>query len=306
MNTLFTIGALPVTAYALGMALSLMACAVLTLVCFHRAGLPRVLAERFLLLALPLGYVLARLSYVLLRLPYFLERGDGMALRLWQGGYTLWGVLAALVLAGLITAKGHRASFGKTMDALAAPSLLLLALGRFCEGLAGMGFGQEATAAVSFFPFAVGNEWGEWRWTIFMLEGVAALVFLVIVIKHKGKAGDRFLLVLVLFCAFQILFESLREDEVISFGFVRAGQLLCAITLFALMACGLFRRGGLKGKKIVSFIAYFLLIGVIVGMEFAIDKTNWPILLIYGLVLLSCMGLALVTGRALGLGREQA
>ena len=111
---------------------------------------------------------------------------------------------------------------------------------------------------------------------------------------------------MVLFCAFQILFESLREDEVISFGFVRAGQLLCAITLFALMACGLFRRGGLKGKKIVSFIAYFLLIGVIVGMEFAIDKTNWPILLIYGLVLLSCMGLALVTGRALGFGREQA
>ena len=151
MNTLFSIGAVSVTAYALGMALSLAACAVLVFVCFLKAGLPRIMAERFLLLALPLGYVLARLSYVLLRLPYFLERGDGLALRLWQGGYTLWGVLAALVLAGLITAKGHRASFGKTMDALAAPSLLLLALGRFSEGLAGMALGRKRR---QLFPFS--------------------------------------------------------------------------------------------------------------------------------------------------------
>ena len=213
-GALFHLLGLPVTAYALGMAASLLLSAALLLLCAGRAGIPPKTAETFLLLALPLGLIAARLDYVLVRLPFFLGRGDGLAFRFWQGGTTLWGALAGFLLAARLSARLEHMETGRLLDAFAPAGLTLLALGRFCEGLAGQGFGEEALPQLSFFPFAVPNEWGEWRWAVFLLSGLAALLFILPVLRAKGlQPGGRARLALILVCAFQILFESFREDE---------------------------------------------------------------------------------------------
>ncbi len=305
-RTLFTLFGLPVTAYALGMTLALLLAAGAWLLHARRQGIPARAAEAFLLLALPLGLLLARLAYVLIRLPFFIGRGDLLALRFWQGGATLWGALAGFFLAGLLAAKANRLAAGKLLDAAAPAGLLLLALGRLCEGLAGQGFGEEAPPQLSFFPLAVQNQWGEWRWAVFLLAGCAALAFVWLVARTRGlRLGGRALLALMLVCASQIFFESFREDEFLRWGFVRAGQLVPALILFGLLLWGLRHRPGLWPWPRHQAIAGFaLLILVITACEFALDKTTLSSLLIYGLMLLSVLGLFHLTRRvALGAPR---
>lgn len=300
-TTLFEIAGLPVTAYALGMAVSLGFSVLAAFFFFKKAGLSRKLTERFVIGAILLGLLLARLFYVLIRLPFFMTRPDGLAFRFWQGGYTLWGALAGLVLAAIITAASSGVKPAAILDAAAPAGLLMLALGRFCEGLAGQGFGEEAMAQLQFFPLATVNEWGEWRYAVFMLEGAAALVFLGIVLSRKNlQTGSRFTLSLVLVCAFQIVFESLREDEFLRWGFVRAGQLMAVLVLFYLLNNALFikKETAWQAPRHFAVTLFLLFTIVLIALEFALDKTNLPALALYGIMMAAVIGKLILLNKA--------
>lgn len=294
---LITLGPLAITAYSLGMALSALLASVLMMRGLKKAGYPPRVGETFLLFFIPLGLLLARLAYVLIRVNFFISYGEGLAFRLWEGGYSVWGVLLGFLLAGALTARRTGLPLAPLMDYLAPYALLFLALGRGMEGLAGLGFGQEVPPYLAWFPVAVGNEWGEWRYAVFLLEAAAALVFALLVMKTRpGAPGDRLRLGLILFLASQILFETLREDEVLSWGFVKASQLLSAIGLFLTLCWGLFlaRVNTWKAPGHLALAAFFLLILGVTGLEFLIDKSDLNINLILGLMALCCLLLALL------------
>lgn len=292
-TTLFTIAGFPVTAYALGMAVSLGVSVLAAFFFLKKAGLSQKLSERFVIGAILLGLLLARLFYVLIRLPFFMTRPDGLAFRFWQGGYTLWGALAGFVLAAAITAAKSGVKPAVILDAAAPAGLLMLALGRFCEGLSGQGFGEEAITRLQFFPLATLNEWGEWRYAVFMLEGAAALVFLGIVLSRKNwQAGSRFSLSLVLVCAFQILFESLREDEFLRWGFVRVGQLMAVLVLFYLLIHALFikKETAWQAPRHFAVTLFLFFTIILIALEFALDKTHLPTLVLYGIMVAAVIG----------------
>lgn len=300
-GAVFRLLGLPVTAYALAMAFSVVASMVFAAVCVRRAGFSHRTTETFFLAAVPLCLLLARLAYVLIRLPFFLDRPDGLAFRPWQGGYTLWGALAGFPLAGLLAAKRNGVHAAGLMDTLAPAGLLALALGRFCEGLAGQGFGEEASPGLHFFPFAVINAWGEWRWAVFMLEGFAALLFILIVLRERSLSpGGRARLALILVCAFQILLESFREDEFLRWGFVRAGQMIPALTLFCLLAYALFirRAGDWRAPRHLALTGFLLLAALVAALEFALDKTTLSVYLIYVLMLAAVTGMYALARKA--------
>jgi prolipoprotein diacylglyceryltransferase len=305
---LFTLAGLPVTAYALGLALSLALSSALAARGLRVKGYAPRVVETFLLIALPLGLLLSRLAYVLIRLNFFLDWGEGLALRFWQGGYSMWGALAGFLLSADWAARMNHVAIAPLADALAPYGLLTLALGRGCEGLAGQGFGQLAPESLAFFPLAVVNEYEEWRFAIFLLEGAAALAFMLMVVRFRGAPGGRLRLAVILVCASQILFESLRADEVLSWGFVKASQLLGAAGLFLVMVYGLFirRRNAWRAPSHLALAAFFLIIFVIVGLEFAIDKTTININLIYLTMAACCLGLAALALRASAEGIHSA
>ncbi|NLX83484.1 MAG: hypothetical protein GXZ04_06690 [Clostridiales bacterium] len=309
-TTLLTIAGLPVTTYAAGMTLSLAVCVLAAFFFLKKAGINPQARQRFVLLALPLSLLFARLLYVLIRLPFFLTRPDGLAFRFWQGGYTFWGAIAGVVLAARITAATSGIAPAALLDALAPSALLMLALGRFCEGLAGQGFGEEALAQLQFFPVAITNEWGEWNYAIFLLEGVAALVFLGLVLFRKNpKPLSRFKLSLILVCAFQILFESLREDEYLRWGFVRVGQLIAVLILFYLLVDALFitKDANWRSPRHFAVTLFLLLTIVLIALEFALDKTNLPTLPLYGIMMAAVAGkFALLNKTAVGQGPARA
>ena len=299
---LFHLFGLPVTAYAL----SVVCAAALSLAFFHlrcsRGKLKGDTAGIFGVLALPLGLMGARLFYCTARFYTYEEIGFENVLRLWDGGYALWGAVGGAALAAVITARLTRQSLARVMDALAAPAALMIALCRFAEYFSGEGYGPDVEIAFfQRFPFAVYDDWYEvWYWAIFMAEGLwAALIMLVLLRCSHRPAGDVARLFFILYCAGQVLFESLRRDSFLHWLFVRVSQLTAVIVLALIMLAALLRwikaarEKRISGKRLgLSWLLFAACVGGCVAMEFAVDKSpDLPVWAAYLIMAACCVGL---------------
>ena len=191
-NVLFDLAGKPVTLYAVLLVVALVLGLVMFALKQKKAGLRCDTVEIFAVLALPLGVVCARLFYCLCRLPLYMEIGLTNVLRLWDGGYAIWGAMLGVTLAALLTAKITRQSAIKLLDALAAPAALTIAISRFAEFANGEGIGLEVyNELFQRFPFAVYDaDWEVWFWAIFVAEGIVALaICLLLQIKKFNQIG---------------------------------------------------------------------------------------------------------------------
>lgn len=299
-NVLFTVFGLPVTLYALCVVAAVTA--GLLLFCWEqrRSRLHPDTAEIFALLALPLGLIGARLFYCLCRLPIYLAMGLGNILRLWDGGYALWGAFGGVVLAAILTAKITRQPAVKLLDALAAPAALAIALCRLAELTNGEGIGMEVyNPLFQRFPFAVFDaDWEVWFWAICVLEAAVALVILAILLTKKpGKSGDHAKLFVILYCSSQILLESLRRDQFLRWLFVRVSQLTAVLVLGGLMFWALYKWMKApaelrmpKKQLIANWVVFLVGVGVCIGMEFAVDKSAYmSVALCYSIMAVCCV-----------------
>lgn len=299
-HVLFSLFGMPVTLYALCVVIAL--ALGLLLLCWEQKKhhLRADTAEIFALLALPLGLIGARLFYCLSRLTLYMEMGLVNILRLWDGGYALWGAVGGAVLAALITAKITKQSAVKLLDALSAPAALVIALCRVAELANGEGIGMEVYNPVfQRFPFAVFNaDWEVWFWAICVLEGVAALaIFAILQVKKFAKAGDKAKLFVILYCSSQILLESLRRDQFLRWLFVRVSQLTAVLVLGGLMFWALYRWVKApaearmpKKQLILNWVIFLLGVGVCIGMEFAVDKAAFmSVELCYTIMAVCCV-----------------
>ena len=297
---LFTVLGRPVTAYALCLVAALGLGLLLMAWQQRKHGLRCDTAEIFALLALPLGLIGARVFYCLCRLTVFMELGMGNMLRLWDGGYAMWGAAGGAVIAALLTAKITRQSAARILDAMAAPAALVMALGRFAEFFSGEGIGLEVeNAFFQRFPFAVFDaDWEVWFWAIFLLEGIAALTILAVLLAKKhGKPGDHAKLFLVLYCSAQILLESLRRDQFLRWLFVRVSQLTAVLVLGGLMFYALYKwvkapadQRMPKKQLIINWVVFLLCVGLCIAMEFAVDKAAFmPVWLCYTIMGVCCV-----------------
>ncbi|MBR5108619.1 MAG: prolipoprotein diacylglyceryl transferase [Clostridia bacterium] len=277
-STLFSAFGLPVTPYALCLVISL----GIGLLCFFpaakRNGVSRDAAWRAALLALPLGLMGARLFHFAGNYYYYEEVGFDALLRLWNGGFALWGAVGGAALAAFIAAKTTRQPAARLLDALAVPGALAIGLARFAEYFSGEGIGPYVENDLfARFPFAVYRpDYEVWNWAVFMLEGVSALVIAVILMRRKRPAGDTARLFLLLYSACQITLESLRRDHCLRWLFVRVSQLTCLLVILGLMLFAGIR--WFKSKKkasplpvLLPWLAVALCSGIIIAVEFSFD-----------------------------------
>ena len=291
---------LPVTAYALCLTAALCAALALLAVQCRRMSLRPGTALTMALWMLPLGLVGARLFYCLARLSFFMEVGLGSMVKMWNGGYALWGALGGAVLGAVIAARQTRQRSALLLDALAAPGALAIALCRLAEYFSGEGIGMYVEdERFCFFPLAVCNQYEEWYWAIFLLEALAALVILGVLLRRTRPAGDTARLFLILYSASQVLLESMRRDNFLRWLFVRVSQLTAALVMAGLMLYALIqlvRAGRLRGAALRSTIAswavFLACTGITIVLEFAIDKSaDLPVWAAYCLMALCCIGL---------------
>lgn len=287
MHVLFSLFGMPVTAYALCIVIALALGLVLLTWEQKKHGLRGDTAEIFALLALPLGLVCARLFYCVCRLDFYSEVGLAEMVRLWNGGYAMWGAALGAVIAAILTAKITKQSAARLLDALSAPAALVIALGRLAEMTNGEGKGLEIVNPIfQRFPFGLYNaDYEMWFWAICVFEAVAALVILaVLLVKKTARDGDKAKLFLILYCASQILLESLRTDNFLHWTrvFIRVSQLTAVLVLAGLMFAALRRwkkaanEARMPRKQVIlHWVIFLVCVGVSIWMQFAVQKSAY-------------------------------
>lgn len=284
---------LGMTVFPYGVAMAAAAAAALLLAAanFRRAGLKGGALSWFAVLAVPMAFFGGRIGYCLAALDWVKQEGLTFFFEFSRGGYMLYGALAGVGVALLLAARISGERFAKMADALAAPALVMVALGRLAEGLAEQGYGWGirdwftedygmslvAMEDPSFFyrlPFGVPDMYGNYNWAVFVFEalvacGLAVAAYRAVVRRDGGRA----VLALILYAASQELCESLRQDAVLRWGFVRINQVLGAVVLVAMLAL-CYALSSPKKPGRLALCAGGVVLGalLVTAMEFALEK----------------------------------
>ena len=200
-------------------------------------------------LGIVLGLFCARLYYVLARLSLFLDIGlenffaaqdeDYLA---WgsASGAAFWGAVGGTALAALTAGKISGEKISAILDALAPSAALGIAISRFGEYSIGEGIGPEVTErGMQFFPVAVINEWEEWNYALFLLEGLIGLVIFMLLITEgrKCRNGYRTRMFLTLYASRQIVLEALRRDSFLRWLSLSPNSTQILLSLLKTKAC---------------------------------------------------------------------
>lgn len=269
--------------------------AVLTLMLLCRKSAREKLAAAWTaLLALPLGFLLARLTYGLLDPVFrpFLSLGN--LLDVTTGGFSMFGTLAGAFIAGLLGARIAGLEPARLLDRLAAALLVFLVPARLGEGFTALGISRPLTTpwlASSFL--ALQDEYDAYLRTYLLEALIAALLFacLLRVLKKARGDGAALLRFGLLFGLSQTLMESLRYDGHLRYSFIGVQQVLSAAlfsaSLIVIAARAL--KNGRAGKTlpILALALLPLILGAIVGIEFLIDRSELGKLFSYLLYILA-------------------
>ena len=237
----------------------------------------------FGLLAIPLSLVFSRLLYCVFQLNLFCDTYENpwLMLCIWDGGYSIWGVIPALLLAAWLTAKMQRCSFRSLWDCVSLSSALLFAMLYAGEGRTELGIGKviDAGFLTSVFPFLVlEQKLGvnvEYRLIVYRLQCLACVVLFLVMLLSRRKSKTEGILALrfwSIFASMQIFWESLRDDGHMLFIFLRIGQVAAGIVLLwvliDLSRC--YRQAGLHMPWFV-WPVFVLCLGLIAALEFSLD-----------------------------------
>ena len=232
------------------------------------------------------AFVFSRLLYALL------DRSlGGMmplqgALMITAGGYSMVGVLLGGVLGAALSGKILKVNALKMADIIAPALLLFAACERLGEGyVPDFGISRPLLGdALKGSFLAVEGEY-DWYLATYLLESFGALVIALILLKDLGKkkkAGDPLLLGLILYGAVQSVLESLRYDRHLSFSFV-GSQHIAAMAFLGIAVIILAARNwkNRRGLALAGIISVPLVVGLGIGLEFMIDRTEINRYLLY-------------------------
>lgn len=266
--------------YGTGLAVSALA-AWLVSFCLNKKRAALSGALRWFVWALLLGVLLSRLLYCLVDTAYYNPKWFARlaALRIWDGGMAMTGALLGMILACRIEPEGMK------LAPTAAP--LFVAGARLSEIFTQVGYGPSV-----FFEGILARQVGyAVRLNVSLLEALAALViFCCILLLPRWAAGrklamtdgKRFSAFLILYGISQLLMESLRKDRHMIWGFTKAQQIMAILmVLFTLWVIA----GGKKDKKF-AFVATLCATVPLVGLEFALDRVDVSVWLIYAAYIL--------------------
>ena len=195
----------------------------------------------FLLIAIPLCIVCARLYYVVFEWSSYAGNFLKM-IAIWEGGLAIYGAVIGGVIAAFIFFKWRRVPIGGVMD-IAAPSIIIgQAIGRWGNFVNQEAYGEQISyqmRALKFFPAGIKltlqNGTVEWHYATFFYESMwNLLVFIgLMIIKTKIKLrGGVFAWYVILYGFGRFWIEGLRTDS-LYWGPIRVSQALSLVLIIA-------------------------------------------------------------------------
>ncbi len=298
-DTLFLFGSVPLTGFGCMMGLALLA----VLLCAAPVARLRRMHYgafiRLVVVCIPMGWLVSRLVYVLANCTYYLTTLSNpvLALRFWDGGYSVSGAMLGLWLGAVVAAKWAHTDTADMLDAISYGMPLGLVIERLSESGTGMGLGRAISYDWLTF-LGIDDGMGDLVHPVYRYEAVvAAVLFAVLTImmlrrRDRLPKGDLTLVFMSLYGATQALLESLRNDGHMVVHFVRIQQ--CLFLIFALVAFGIYLhrcvgKGCMKkSQQLLCWLMAIVCVGICAVMEFRVDRgtLKW----LYYTVMLLCLG----------------
>lgn len=217
-----------------------------------RAGYKTDLILDFVLFAVPIAIVCARIYYVIFEWDMYSD--DLMKIfAIREGGLAIYGGVIGGIATAVVFCKIQKFPLLKLMD-FAVPSLLLgQIIGRWGNFMNQEAFGNLITdPKLQFFPYGVYIEdLAEWHQATFFYESAANLVLFImmmIVARRAKKDGWMTVLYLVGYGIIRCCIEGLRTDSLYLIPGLRVSQLLSAV----LIGIGLGIAWGIRSGRLRS------------------------------------------------------
>ena len=249
---------------------------------------------RLCVTAIPLALIGSRLMFSLTSLGMGDMTNPLQILYAWDGGASMSGAFAGIVLAAFLVEKHCKVPHGTLMDKLAMGMPLALIVARLAEIPTGVGMGRQ-----------VDTPWLQWLGSlneechpVFIYEALWAVVLgiaLLMFLRRNRRPGDLLLTFMTLYGSAQMFFESLRDDYHMVIYYIRINQIAGLVMVVIAFVIWMVRWARKGAKPLALVIASLLVVaGIALGImqEFAVDS-NPNLLLEYAIMALS---LAVVGG----------
>ena len=202
------------TLYGALAALSMLALLAVAFFALKKNGAGYDAFIRLAVLAVPLAFLGSRIAFCLSNLSYYLETISmpEMMLHVWDGGASMTGAMAGVILAAVIAAKWCKQPVGVMLDSVAFGMPAALIIERLAEPLCEMGWGKyfQSSAFDFMYDLAQGMH------PVFAYEAIiAGIIFAAMALyfrKHDRIPGDAMGFFLLLYGCSQTVLESLRND----------------------------------------------------------------------------------------------
>ncbi len=241
---------------------------------------------RLCVFAIPLALIGSRLFFGLTSLGMGDMTSPLQILYAWDGGASIAGAFAGIMLATFIAAKSTKTSFAALTDGLALGSPLAILIARLSEApLELMGKGRYVDTEWLSFLGAFTDECHP----VFLYEALWAAVIgiaLFFYVKMARRSGDIMLTFMTLYGCAQMLFESLRDDGHMIIYYIRINQLTSlamVLIAFVIWLIRFARNGGKRGPIIARCAVLAVAIALCIYQEFQVDS-NDNLLLEYALM----------------------
>lgn len=216
----------------------------------------------FILLAVPLAVVGARLYYVAFEWESYSQNlAEIFAVN--KGGLAIYGAVIGGFLAAFLFTRAAKFPFLKLID-LVIPSLILgQVMGRWGNFINQEAFGGLVTnPGLQFFPYAVYiDSLAEWHQATFFYESFFNCILLILTLligRKRPKDGTLLATYFIGYGVIRAIVEGLRTDSLYLTGGIRVSQLLSAllvlagILLLVLIQKGVVRTGDYSGKYCIA------------------------------------------------------
>jgi len=282
-----------VKVYAFGLYVMLGAiCSMITLALLAKhLGLKPGTAPLTALLSMVIGIIISRLTFCLLNQ----ELGRMTPISFWPqlagGGWSMFGLIGGIFLGGWISGKIMKEKTAKVLDILSVALLPTVIAERIAENrIEDFDISRPLDSQLFAKSFlAVGED--EPCLATYYVAAAAALVlfvFLLIRITKRRADGDTVIAFLLLFGADAIVLESLRYDRFLSISFVGLQQIAAAVMLAIGVVIAYVRGRNQKPRlAVAALISLPLMVGIVLGLEFALDRTTWNKILLYAIMILT-------------------
>lgn len=229
---------------------------------------------RLCVAAIPLALVGSRLLFGLTSLMMGDMTNPLQLLYAWDGGASMSGAFAGVVLAAFLVERHCKVSHGILMDRLALGMPLALIVARLAEIPTGVGMGRQ-----------VDTPWLQWLGfftdechPVFVYEALWAAVIGIALLRYlrrHRRPGDVLLTFMTLYGSAQMFFESLRDDYHMVIYYIRINQitgLILVLIPFILWLVRLARHGAKRIDLILPCVVMVVAIALCIYQEFQVDS----------------------------------